>query len=86
MSAERELAMRALAEKAERMLAEAVDALEPFADASARIDAQYEDETGWQGPMRDDETATIMPLGDHWDVVNLGQLRRARDVVRKVKP
>lgn len=77
MSAERELAMLARKETAERQLAEAVDALEPFAKEATDFNGEYRSD--WISAEGNEL------VGSQFVDLTFGDFCRARDVVRKVK-
>lgn len=53
--------------------------LKPFADAIARYEAHYDDQTGGQQREPDDESVDYLGwLGDYFTMVTLGDFREAR--------
>jgi hypothetical protein len=69
----------ARAEAAEAEVARLREALEPFAAAITRYDAEWDDKSGSQAREPDEEKVTFLGwLGDYFDMVTLGDLRRAR--------
>jgi hypothetical protein len=73
----RELASALLALEGERDALR--EALEPFAAAITRYDAEWDDKSGSQAREPDEEKVTFLGwLGDYFDMVTLGDLRRAR--------
>jgi hypothetical protein len=55
------------------------EALKPFADAISRYDAEWNEKTGDQPLEPDDEKVAYLGwLGDYFDLVTLGDFRRAR--------
>ena len=64
-------------------VAELRKALEPFANAIDRYDAEWDDKSGAQAREPDDEKITFLGwLGEYFDMVTLGDLRRARTALK----
>lgn len=61
------------------------EALKPFAEAIDRYEAEWDDKSGSQSREPDDEKVSYLGwLGDYFDMVTLGDFRRARRLLHPV--